>query len=123
MEIINMVTLRKKINLKFSIVLGLPVLLLLLLLLSTGCSSKNLTQSQQNGYQAFKSYCFSCHNANGEGLETGIDLSKVGFSRDESWLRSFLEKPKSVNPNANMPVLNLSGQQRDDISDYLTTLK
>lgn len=116
-----MVALRKKLNPGVFIILGL-LMLLLILSSATGCSKK-LTQSQQSGYQAFKQYCVSCHIANGEGAETGIDLSKVGSFKNKNWLTSFLKNPKTVNPSSNMPVPSLSDQQIDEISDYLTTLK
>lgn len=116
-----MINLIKKLNPRIFIILGV-LLLLVILSTATGCSKK-LTQSQQNGYQAFKNYCVSCHIANGEGAETGMDLSKVGSNRDKDWSKTFLKNPKSVNPSSNMPVPSLSDQQIDEISDYLTTLK
>lgn len=98
------------------------MVLSILIIAAAGCSSK-LSSNQENGYEVFKNYCSSCHKINGQGGEVGPDLSKIGSYKEKSWLQRWIKNPKAVKPETRMPVVGLTEDQINDVSDYLTTLK
>jgi mono/diheme cytochrome c family protein len=48
-------------------------------------------------------YCATCHMIDGEGASAAPDLSRVGATRDASWLRQWISAPEAVDPFASMP--------------------
>ena len=61
------------------------------------------------GFAAFRVHCSKCHKLNGEGRDIGPELN-AGVSpveyRDREWLRSWIEDPRRIAPDARMPPLN-----------------
>ena len=85
-----------------------------------------LTAAQAAGRRIFQSQgCASCHQIGGVGGVAGPDLSKVGAIRDANWLHSYVENPKSINPDARMPAFlpPLTHQEAEWLAQYLSTLR
>lgn len=85
-----------------------------------------LTAAQEAGRHIFQSQgCTACHQVNGSGGSVGPDLTTVGSRRDASWLHTYVENPKSINPAAKMPAFlpPLSHQEVEWLAQYLSTLR
>lgn len=84
-------------------------------LLLSGCSLG------ANGARLFSSEgCSQCHFFKGKGGEMAPDLTAVTSRRSDSWIESYLQDPKAMNPNARMPSFrHLSSAQRKAIIDFL----
>ncbi len=88
--------------------------------------NRQLTPAQSAGQQLFTSLkCTACHTLDGQGGNTAPDLTQVGARHDVQWLHTFLEDPKSVNPNAVMkPYLGeLTHQEIENLAQYLASFK
>lgn len=80
--------------------------------------------SVQNGQRIFSERkCAACHTLQGTGGKVGPDLSTVGATRDEAWLKAFLSNPKSVYPNTIMPPFRGTDEERDALAAYLRSLR
>jgi cytochrome c2 len=95
----------------------LPALGLLLTALSllSGCSAT------YNGEKLFYSVgCSQCHTFRGRGGSLAPDLSAITNIRSDSWIDSYLQDPKEMNPQARMPSFRqLSGSERKAIIAFL----
>jgi nitric oxide reductase subunit C len=67
--------------------------------------------------------CFGCHRLYETGGTVGPDLTQVGGKLDRETIEKILENPRSVNPNATMPPVPLTHDERDRMADFLTGLK
>ncbi len=67
--------------------------------------------------------CFGCHRLDETGGTLGPDLTHVGGKLDRGTIEKLLENPRSVNPNATMPPVPLTHDERDRMADFLTGLK
>lgn len=77
----------------------------------------------QNGQRVFSERkCTVCHTLHGTGGQVGPDLSTVGATRDEAWLKAFLPNPKSIYPNTIMPPFRGTDEERDALAAYLRSL-
>lgn len=67
--------------------------------------------------------CSSCHQVNGMG--TGINLSNVASRPNitAEYLEKWLKDPKSVKPDATMPKVPLTDEERQAMVLYLLSLK
>lgn len=70
-----------------------------------------------------KSGCPACHSVNGRGGAIGPDLTHVASRRDAEWLRTFLADPRKVKPGIIMPRPDITEQERNDLAEYLATLR
>jgi len=70
-------------------------------------------------------YCSNCHTIDGEGGAAAPDLSRVGASRDRTWLRNWITNPEEVDPFANMPAFGdtLTAEEMTALVDYLAARK
>jgi len=70
-------------------------------------------------------YCANCHMIDGEGGAAGPDLSRIGATRDASWLRMWITQPEAVEPYANMPAFGdtLTDQEMRAVSEYLASMR
>lgn len=66
--------------------------------------------------------CVRCHRISGTGGQAGPDLTVVARRRSLEWMRSYLDEPRAVDPNARMPKPNLTDEQREALLAYLETL-
>ncbi|HZE89696.1 MAG TPA: cytochrome c [Verrucomicrobiae bacterium] len=66
--------------------------------------------------------CVRCHRISGTGGQVGPDLTVVARRRSLEWMRSYLDEPRAVDPNARMPQPTLTAEQRDALLAYLATL-
>lgn len=72
----------------------------------------------------FEQYsCKSCHVINGDGGNTGPDLSHIGSKRGPQWMIKYFKNPKEVYPNTVMPVVPLTNEEMKLLADYLASLK
>ena len=69
--------------------------------------------------------CSSCHVIGGQGGSVGPSLDGVATRRTPAYIHSYIENPKSLNPNAAMPAFlpPLTHEQVEDITQYLLTLR
>lgn len=70
--------------------------------------------------------CRLCHSVAGSGgamAKMGGALDGVGSKHDAAWLKEYLKNPKSKNPQAKMPALKLTDEERDAVVQYLLSLK
>jgi ubiquinol-cytochrome c reductase cytochrome b subunit len=69
--------------------------------------------------------CTSCHVINGQGGSVGPSLDGIAARRGPAYIHSYIENPKSLNPNATMPSFlpPLTHEQVEDITQYLLTLR
>ena len=69
--------------------------------------------------------CTSCHVINGQGGSVGPSLDGIAARRGPAYIHSYIENPKSLNPNASMPSFlpPLTHEQVEDITQYLLTLR
>ena len=83
--------------------------------LLTGCSMT------YNGETLFYTVgCSQCHTFKGRGGRMAPDLSAVTNIRSDSWIESYLQDPKEMNPLSRMPSFkHLSGSERKAIVAFL----
>ncbi len=67
--------------------------------------------------------CIGCHAVREQGGEVGPHLDGEGTRRTRPWIVQQLTDPKIYKPDGIMPKLILSDQERNDLADYLLTLK
>jgi len=70
--------------------------------------------------------CEVCHSLGGKGgkmAAVGGALDGVGSKRDAEWMRTYLTAPKTVMPEAKMPVIKMTDQQLDAMTAYMMSLK
>lgn len=68
--------------------------------------------------------CAACHMIGEKGGKVGGDLSQVGAKRDQQWLRTFLNNPKTLIPKAIiMPPFKGTDEELGALIDYLASLK
>ena len=69
--------------------------------------------------------CLACHASEGLGRGDGPggDLSHVGDKRPAEYFARWLADPASLNKHHRMPVFELSGDERTDLTLYLSSLK
>ena len=67
--------------------------------------------------------CFACHRLHETGGGVGPDLNHVGSRLTYETIERILTDPRSVNPEAIMPVPPLSHEERDQLGQFLTALK
>jgi cytochrome c2 len=84
------------------------------------------TARAQDAPPVYDKKCKVCHSVAGVAgamAKTGGPLEGVGAKRDEAWLRSYLQDPKSKIPNSKMPKLSLSEEDLSALIGYLLALK
>jgi len=68
----------------------------------------------------FREGCSQCHTFKGKGGRMGPDLSAVTNIRSDSWIDSYLQTPRKMNPMGRMPSFShLSSSKRKAIIAYL----
>lgn len=88
--------------------------------------SSGVTGDPVKGRQVFERsvpQCSLCHTVRGRGGKLGPDLSRVGATRTEAWLTTFLPNPRSVAPESKMPPVAAKGKDLENLIAYLMTLK
>lgn len=88
-----------------------------------GADSQPAGSSVVAGEALFQARCVACHGQGGRGSSVAPDISKVGSSREATWLSRWLKNPEAVKPGAKMPPLGLSDQEIQALVAYLQTLK
>jgi mono/diheme cytochrome c family protein len=83
-----------------------------------------------DGFAAFRVHCSKCHALNGEGGSIGPELNAPASPlalRDRAWLRTWIEDPSRIRPDARMPALNPDLPDRehtvDSILAYLDAMR
>jgi mono/diheme cytochrome c family protein len=94
----------------------------LLLLLVT-----NIYANVKDGRQTYLANCASCHSINMSG-SFGRDFNLVSYERTKEQIKSYVAQPskfyKSFGYNSNaMPTLPLTGQEIEDVADYIDSLQ
>jgi len=89
-----------------------------------------LNSTQILGRSLFASQCASCHGDEAQGTNDGPSLQQIGDLRDPAFIHSYIENPKALNPDAEMPAFIpppgegqqvLTHVQVEDITQYLST--
>ena len=75
----------------------------------------------ENVYKDAK--CSVCHKIGTAGGKMGLEITKVGATRNEAWLAKYLANPKAENPKNTMPAVKAKGADLDDLIAYLLSLK
>jgi mono/diheme cytochrome c family protein len=74
------------------------------------------------GWSLARTWCSGCHivDTSGEGTDAAPSFQSIAHdrSKDQTWLRAWL-----VAPHPQMPDLNLSRDEIDDIIAYLSSLE
>jgi len=96
--------------------------LLLLLLLVT-----NIYASVEDGKNVYLIHCASCHSNTMSG-SFGKDFNLVSYERTKDEIKAYVIQPdklyKSFGYSSNaMPSLPLTGQEIEDIADYIDSLQ
>jgi mono/diheme cytochrome c family protein len=68
--------------------------------------------------------CLACHQFNGlgeAGAWDGGDLTHIGLKRSAEYLATWLQQPTRLNPQASMPVIQLTPTERGRIVEYLVS--
>jgi cbb3-type cytochrome oxidase cytochrome c subunit len=103
---------RNKATISFLFVLG-PIFSAVFLL--QGCS---MTYNGEKLF--FREGCSQCHSYKGKGGRMGPDISAVTNIRSDSWIDSYLQDPKKINPLSRMPSFkHLSRSKRKAIIAFL----
>ena len=66
--------------------------------------------------------CNLCHSLGGESgpmASTGGVLDRISDKRDDIWIQSYLKNPQSVLPGAEMPKVDLSDAEIEDLTAFL----
>ena len=71
----------------------------------------------------FARHCVGCHKIEGDGGTDGPDLTHEGTKHDVATLRKWIDDPKQVDPDADMPSFGdrLTSEQLDTIASYLAS--
>jgi cbb3-type cytochrome oxidase cytochrome c subunit len=74
-----------------------------------------------NGEKIFhRQGCVQCHTFKGKGGRMGPDLSAVTNLKSDSWIESYIQNPKKMNPFSRMPSFkHLSKSKRKAIISFL----
>src|SRR5690349_16096082 len=91
------------------------LLSLLLLFSFSACKRREYT----TGEAAFEGKCVKCHKLNGEGGTKGPDLTGIFSKKDENYVRTFTQDPRSIKPDGTMPPSKLSDHELDLLIQYL----
>ena len=87
-----------------------------------GMNGAQAAGNAQAGHSLARLWCSSCHivDESGEGRDTAPPFATIANSRhaDDRWLRGWL-----IQPHPPMPNFNLSRQEIDDITAYLSSLR
>lgn len=88
---------------------------------------ENLSPSALKGKTVFMNRCQGCHRVKGRGGKRAPDLTHIATEVKEKhnpgWLSSFLQNPQAFPEGRKMPRVPLTEQQRQDLINYLNTLK
>ena len=88
--------------------------------------AERLTATEVVGRQLVAAQgCGSCHVINGEGGTLGPPLDGIAERRGPAYVHSYIESPRSLNPNATMPAFlpPLTHEQVEDVTQYLLALR
>jgi cbb3-type cytochrome oxidase cytochrome c subunit len=95
--------------------LVLPAMIFSMAHLTAGCS---MTYNGEKLF--FRVGCSQCHTYQGKGGRMGPDLSAVSNLRSDSWIDSYIQDPKAINPSSRMPSFShLSAAKRKAIIGFL----
>ena len=88
-----------------------------------GARPPEITEEVRLATTTFANMCVGCHKINGEGGESGPDLSAVGGRRDAASIKRIIRDPTSEFPDTMMPPYaeRLSEQQIDALVQYLAS--
>jgi nitric oxide reductase subunit C len=70
--------------------------------------------------EIFSQVCTACHALGGVGGAIGPALDGVGDRFDREYLMRWISDPQAVKPGTNMPKLDLSEEQRNEIVGFLS---
>lgn len=66
--------------------------------------------------------CVRCHRIAGVGGRMGPDLTVVALRRSQEWMDAYLQDPRAVKSDSQMPQPRLNEGQRAALLAYLATL-
>ena len=84
-----------------------------------------LAGETQTATLVFGRHCANCHVIEGEGGNTGPDLTRAGEKRDAAWLREWIADPEAIEPTADMPAFGdrLTPEELTTIANFLAARK
>jgi ubiquinol-cytochrome c reductase cytochrome b subunit len=88
--------------------------------------AERLTATEVVGRQILGAQgCVSCHVVDGQGGTVGPALDGIALRRGAAYVHSYIENPRSLNPDAAMPAFlpPLTHEQVEDVTQYLLTLR
>ena len=88
---------------------------LLFLLVLASCKR----QEYSTGEAVYEGKCIKCHKFNGKGGSKGPDLTNTFAHKDEQYIRTFTQDPRSLKPDGIMPPSKLTDRQLDLVVQYL----
>jgi len=103
----------------------LVVVVVAALLAAVACATAQTPPAPvERGQAAFKTNgCYGCHMIGKFGTPIGPDLSSVGRKYSAEYLARWLRDPAAQRPSAHMPVLELTEDDIQELSEYLATLR
>ena len=83
------------------------------------------TLYSRRGAKIFEEQCEACHKLRGRGEEVGPALDEIGNFRTASFLKSYIQNPQGINPDAAMPEFGSSLTEEDieHLANYLAAQK
>ena len=87
----------------------------------------NVYADIKNGKNVYLTHCANCHSNNMSG-SFGKDFNLVSYERPKDEIKQYTMQPDSLYKSCGysssaMPTLPLTGQEIDDIADYIDSLQ
>jgi nitric oxide reductase subunit C len=94
-------------------------------LLMVACASdrSRATGDVSAGREIFLTQCYGCHTLGAAGTPIAPDLSRVGARLSREEIERRLRDPRTHQPTARMPKLDLSEAQIHALGTYLSELR
>ncbi len=100
-------------NLRSRHYLAIPILVVLLV--SASCKRKEYT----TGEEVWDGECVKCHKLGGSGGTKGPDLTGILQKKDENYVRTYTQDPRSIKTDGTMPPSKISDHELDLVIQYM----
>lgn len=104
---------------RYALVVGLAVVVFT----ASGLAQDRSTLIEEGQQLFFKQGCYGCHTVGKVGTPLGPDLSHVGAQYSPSYLTGWLRDPASQKRTAHMPKIDLTDQEIQALTAYLSSLR
>jgi mono/diheme cytochrome c family protein len=93
------------------------------LMVACGSGRSETTSDVPAGREIFLTQCYGCHTLGAAGTPIAPDLSRVGARLSREQIERRLRDPRTHEPTARMPKLDLSEAQIQALATYLSELR